>query len=206
MRKLLAAASLGLAALGAAADVVSFHTLLGREAPANTTGSGEVSLFFDTVTNDLRIVADWSGLLSPTTVAHIHCCLAAPGTDTLAPGFGGSPTVGVAVTPGTLPGFPVGVLSGHYDVTVDLDLAGSFTGGFVTNFGGGTLAGARDALLAGMSDGRAYFNIHTVASPGGEIRGFIHVPEPATWALAALAIGAAGLVRRRAPSAAAQPA
>ena len=38
--------------------------------------------------------ASFSGLSGTTTVAHIHCCTASPGTG----------TIGVAVTPVTLPG------------------------------------------------------------------------------------------------------
>ena len=194
MKKSVAALALSVGAMSASAAVVGFETSLAPET-LTATGSGDVTILYDTITHDLTIEADWFGLSSPTTVAHIHCCLASPGTNPLTPPFGGSPVVGVAVTPGTLPGFPAGVTSGHYEVTLDLDLASSFTAAFVSNFGGGTIDGARDALLAAMGNSRAYFNIHTQANPGGEIRGFI--PEPGSLALAALAIGAIGGVRRR---------
>jgi hypothetical protein len=45
-----------------------------------------------------------------------------------------------------------------------------------------------NALLAGLASGQSYYNIHTAALPGGEIRGFFALPEPG----AALLLGIAG--------------
>ncbi|MEF8700140.1 MAG: CHRD domain-containing protein [Candidatus Accumulibacter sp. UW26] len=179
------ASALSLLSTLASASIITYTGALAPEVPG-ATGTGHVSLIFDDTTNELSIDTTFSGLSGTTTVAHIHCCTAAPFTG----------TVGVAVTPGTLPGFPVGVSAGSYSTIVDLDLASSFTASFVTNFGGGTLPGAIDALFAGLDAGKAYFNIHTSTFGGGEIRAFPQqLPEPASLLLAALGLGSLLQVR-----------
>jgi hypothetical protein len=157
--------------------------------PVASDGTGNVVVTYDSVAHTLSVAAEFADLEGTTTVAHIHCCVAAPGT------------VGVATYPSTFPGFPVGVSNGTYvsPSPIDLTLTTSYTAGFLNNFGGGTAAGAEAALVAGMLAGMAYFNIHTSFASGGEIRGFLEqkIPEPGTLGL--LGIGMLGvlLARRR---------
>lgn len=176
--------AMGAMSAPAAAAVHVFSSPLGPEV-SGATGSGLVTVIFDTDANTLQINASWSGLSGATTVAHIHCCTAVPGAG----------IVGVAVTPGTLPGFPSGVTAGSYAINLNLADPATYTGGptgFLTG-AGGTAALAEARLLEGIQNGQAYFNIHSGRFPGGEIRGFLApVPEPGTWALLIAGFGVLG--------------
>lgn len=190
MRRLfvpLAASMVALISAGpAAAATFVFASPLSPEV-TGATGSGFAQAIFDTDADTLAITANWTGLTGLTTISHIHCCVASPGT------------VGVAVTPGTLPGFPTDTTSGTYSTVLDLTADATYTDSFRNSFGGGTTAGAQDALLAGLQSGTAYFNIHTTAFRGGEIRGFLSpVPEPASWAMMLLGFGFVGGAMRSA--------
>src|SRR5687767_7810527 len=167
----------------AKADQFAFTaTLTGSQEvpPTGSPGIGTALVTIDTVTNQLTVNVAFAGLLSPTTVAHIHCCAGPTGTAI------------PATTVPSFPGFPVGVTTGTYLQTFDLTLASTYNPAFIAAHGG-TVAGAQAAFIAGLLDGQTYFNIHTVMFPGGEIRGQLQVvPEPATLLL--LASGMVGVI------------
>ena len=181
-------AFLMLAGVAKADQIVFTATLTGAQEvpPTGSPGIGSALVTIDTVTNAMTVNVSFAGLLSPTTIAHIHCC-AGPG--------------GIAIPATTVPsfpGFPVGVTTGTYLQTFDLTLASSYNPAFIAA-SGGTVAGAQAAFIAGLLNGQAYFNIHTTQFPGGEIRGQLQaVPEPATLLLLTSGVvGVVGALRKR---------
>lgn len=190
-RRLLAASAAAafLAVAGSAdAAIVYFGTSLAGSnevPPVASLGSGDVLVAIDDVLKTMSVSADFTGLTGTTTAAHIHCC-APEGSN-----------VGVATTTPTFTGFPSGVTSGSYFHVFDMTLASSYRAGFITD-NGGTALSAFDALYAGMKAEKSYFNLHSTAFPGGEIRGQLSVvPEPQTWTLMISGFGLAGTALRR---------
>ncbi len=173
------------------ADPVVFTaTLTGpAEQPPNMSpGVGFAIVTFDPTAHTLRVQVIFGNLLAPVTVAHIHAPTAVA--------FAG--TAGVATAVPTFPGFPT-MTFGVYDMTFNTLMAATYNPAFVT-MQGGTLESAEAALFSFMLEGRSYFNIHSSAFPGGEIRGFLQpIPEPATLFMLGAGIGglAFKLKRRR---------
>lgn len=153
--------------------------------PTTSPATGHVTVTLDPTAQTITINATFSGLTSADTAAHIHCC-APLGTN-----------VGVATTLPAFIGFPLGVTSGTFDQTFNLTDSAFYNPAFVTAHGG-TIAGAEAELEAGISDEMAYFNIHTVNFPGGEIRTQLFpAPEPASFVLLGSFLVALGLIRWR---------
>lgn len=171
-----------LAAVPMSAATIFSTTLSGaNETPPSGspgTGSAVVTLSADT----LSVSITFSGLGSPDTAAHIHCC----------------GPVGVAepiAVPFTT--FPTGVTSGTFSSSYDLTSAASYSAAFLTA-NGGTAASAEAVFIAGLNAGQTYANIHSDNFPGGEIRGQLAaVPEPATAFLAGGVLAALALLRRK---------
>lgn len=184
----LAAASLiSVSAPVSAAWVFTGPLLSSSEVPINgSPGTGLATVSFNGALDTITVSANFTGLVGTTTAAHIHCCDGPPGFNS-----------GIAIETPSLPGFPLGVTSGSFSNSFNLLDANSYNPSFVTA-NGGSAASARDALFAGMMAGRSYFNVHTSFRPGGEIRGNLaFVPEPGTWLLMVLGIGAVGAAMRR---------
>ena len=187
---ILAFATVFLGGPASQASPLTFTALLSgaSEAPPNASpGTGSATVIFDMDTHTMDVSVIFSGLLGNTTASHIHCCTAIPN----------SGNVGVATTTPNFPGFPLGVSAGSYSHLFDMTLASSYNPAFITAQGGSP-ASAEAALFAGMLVARSYFNIHSNAFTGGEIRGFLQVvPEPGSLALLGLALAGLALSRLR---------
>ena len=186
--------ALAAASPAARADLITYTTFLSNTGEgSNSPGTGFAEVDYDTVAHTMHVQVTFSGLEAPTTASHIHATTAVPGMG----------NAGVATQVPSFMGFPLGVTSGTYDHMFDTTQASFYNPAFVTATGG-TVPGAEMALIAALNSGRAYLNIHSNLFPGGEIRGFLTVPEPSVLTLACTAalgiFGYRRLVRRRTAS------
>lgn len=148
------------------AQVVYTTTLSGAAEvpPTSATGTGTVTVTYSPATSTMIVSTTFSGLVGTTTAAHIHCCTTTAGAGTAA----------IATQVPSFAGFPLGVNAGTYANTFDMTLSSSYNASFVT--ASGSVAAALNRLLQGMGNGTAYFDLHTIPFPGGEIRGNLLEP------------------------------
>jgi len=158
------------AALFKAAAVISGPN---NPPPNAFPGIGFTSFDIDDTAHTMRIQVTFSGLQSNSTNSHAHAPTAVAGT--------GTAGVAVGLFPAGNPyGFPIGVTSGTFDFTLNTALDATWSNGYRTASGGTALL-AEAAFIQAIKDGKAYYNIHTVNNPGGEIGGFLSpVPEPSS--------------------------
>jgi hypothetical protein len=168
-----------------------------REAPTPvaTSGYGFFNAFHD-LNGTLDVDISFTGLSSPVTDAHIHCC----GTD--------ATSAGVAIDLGAF-GFPLGGTSGSYSHLFDLEDISVYTQSFINEtqalVPGATVSDIHYRLSQSMQrnfmspgTGTAYANIHTQNFPSGEIRGNSQVvPEPTAIVLLLCTAVGVGALRRR---------
>jgi len=149
--------------------------------------AGTALSFTATVFNIDFTGSQTSGPNDDLTAAHIHAGGASAPTFPVVWGFFGMPfndanSPGASlVPPSDCTAFATGV-GGTCSGTWDLSEGNSTT-----------LAAQLPNILAG----RSYINFHTIQYPGGEIRGFLQVPEPATLVLVGLGLLALAGIRRR---------
>jgi len=160
---------------------------LNEATPNASPGTGFAVVTIDTDADLLSVNVTFSGLTSPTTASHIHCCTANPFS---------FPAVSPATHTPSFDGFPLGVTSGSYDRDFATTDPATWNPDFIAA-NGGTTDGAETAFAAGLSQGRAYINIHTTEFRAGEILAFLTpIPEPATLALFAAGLLGLGATRR----------
>jgi hypothetical protein len=133
----------------------------------------------DTIAQTLLVSEGFSSLTAAASAADIHCCGPVGINQPVAIPF---------------PGFPAAT-SGIYSNTFDLTLSGIYNPTFVT-VNGGTTASAEAAFIAGFQSYQTYLNIDDANFPGGEIRGQLAVPEPASLGFVASGL-LLGAIRRR---------
>lgn len=145
--------ALALAACGGSSSPPQYDATLNgaNEVPATTsTATGDATFTVNGTTVNYTI--NFTGLTGNPSASHIHVGAA---------GVKGP----VVVTISGLPALTSGTYKGSFTAA---DVVAGTSGSTTIN------AGNLDDVIAAMKSQNAYFNIHTAANPGGEIRGQLH--------------------------------
>ena len=183
MKKILLAAGLMALVAHAQAGIILFDLqgragaglLGGNEFPSAVVGGGSGGelpggIFYDDVTDMLTINVGWGSANGFTDLTANTTAGHLHGPASM------NQSAGVKYGLGNLPGWNPSATAGGFNGTISI------------------LAADEAALL----NGQFYFNAHTAANPGGEIRGnLVVVPEPSVVVLGALGAGALLLRLRR---------
>ena len=162
---------------------------------SGSASSGQAWLYYDTLTDHLRVIVSWANLEADLTALHIHGP-ALPGQSSR------THLVDIIADESVLPSIP-SITDRRTQVweSPTLHLFAEHSGG---HGDGGVLIGIppEDVLAAMLAD-EAYLLLHTDSSVffGGELRGQLHlisVPEPSSAFL--LCLGLIALATRRAAS------
>lgn len=155
MKKLLIPLVVGLALLVVPgvtrADYYFFVSMsgAGEVPPTGEQGFGEALVIINDDLDTITVSIYFDDLTGPATASHIH--------------IGAPDATGPVVLP--FAGFPADT-DGHYEADLtaaDINPSSGFT---------------FDDLVQALFDGNAYLNIHTMAHPGGEIRGQVGYVGP----------------------------
>ena len=139
-----------------------FESLCYSSTPYNFLSGGIASVIVKVnLDASINIRGEFFGLSGNTTAAHIHAVTSQANV------LGSIP----ATTLPSLPGFPLGVTAGKFNVRLDIFNASTLNPGFIAA-NGNNVYNASNVLLNAIADGHAYMNIHTTAYPDGEIAGF----------------------------------
>jgi hypothetical protein len=165
MFSVLAAAAVALTAVPAVAETVTVQLRGLEEVPANTSAaSGSLRLFINDRAGTIDYELSYENLQGNVTQSHIHVGQA---------GVNGGISIWLCQT-GTNPA-PASVAA----LTPFCPAAGTVTGTVgAANVIGPTsqlvTAGELDEVIRALRAGYAYGNVHSLAVPGGEIRGQLH--------------------------------
>jgi len=138
-----------------------------------TTGAGQLKLVIDESARTIDYTLTYSGLQADITQSHIHVAQKSVNGAIvlwLCQTAGTPAPAAVAASTPFCPGARSGTVSGHL---IDASALASAGANAPQQIAGGSL----DDVLIAIGEGKAYGNIHTTVSPGGEIRGQINAKK-----------------------------